>query len=88
MGEYKQIPFMVHDGNEYSLCADALDLVSLLPYPVSVCTVFGAPGSGKTTLIRHSIILTDSFMSEDEHSDDDKDIPSHEYMGSCPIFWL
>ena len=53
------MPFIVYKEGAYSLAPDAVSKLSQLSNPMCVVTVFGAAGSGKSTLVIRSLYSVD-----------------------------
>ena len=85
-----RIPFIALDEGNFTLCSDALELIAALPCPISVCTVFGAPGTGKTTLVQS---ILKSGQEEFHHEVwNESELSTRQkfscHSENCPFLWF
>lgn len=88
-----KIPFILYKDGIYSLAPDAADRLSRINKPICIVTVFGAAGSGKSTLVIRSLYAldpsrNDGIYTRPETSDSD----AHNRKESCDLqhvaFWM
>ena len=90
------LPLVADDGSNYTLCREALDFIADLPCPINVCTIFGAPRAGKTTVIQSifaenevdvmSANTTGNMRLQQQSTSHDQDFNPVLWIWNKPIF--
>lgn len=86
------LPLVKFKKGTFELCPSATDILASLSKPICLCTVFGSPASGKSTLISRSILAYDfegSKLPAIRYKDDlDSDQSSDAESRSLTAMWM